>query len=361
MNILKIFNNKKVIITGHTGFKGSWLTLWLQNLGANIMGVSKDIVTTPSHFEVLKLNKKIINKMVDINDLKQIKKIINQFKPAFIFHLAAQALVRKSYADPVDTVKTNTIGTLNILEAARYLKNDCNVILITSDKVYKNLEINRGYNEKDILGGKDPYSGSKAAAENIIYSYINSYFNKKNKTSVCIARAGNVIGGGDWSKDRIVPDCIKSWSKKKVAIIRNPNSTRPWQHVLEAVGGYLILAATLKNNKKLHSHAFNFGPSKKNNYKVIELINSIKKNWKDIKYKKIKSKKNLFESKLLRLNSQKAFKIIKWRSILKFNETTKLVSDWYKNYYFSKLSPKEISLNQINMYQKLLEERLKIK
>ena len=161
MNILKIFNNKKVIITGHTGFKGSWLTLWLQNLGANIMGVSKDIVTTPSHFEVLKLNKKIINKMVDINDLKQIKKIINQFKPAFIFHLAAQALVRKSYADPVDTVKTNTIGTLNILEAARYLKNDCNVILITSDKVYKNLEINRGYNEKDILGGKDPYSGSK--------------------------------------------------------------------------------------------------------------------------------------------------------------------------------------------------------
>lgn len=361
MQLFKIFKNRKVLITGHTGFKGSWLTLWLQSLGANIMGISNNIVTEPSHFEAIGLKKKIKNKIVDINNLKQVKKIIKQFRPSFIFHLAAQALVRKSYIDPIDTIKTNTIGTLNILESARYLKNDCNVILITSDKVYRNLEIQRGYNENDIMGGKDPYSASKAAAENIIYSYINSYFNKKNSHSVCIARAGNVIGGGDWSDDRIIPDCIKSWSKNKVAIVRNPNSTRPWQHVLEAVGGYLILASKLKKNKKLHSNAFNFGPSKKNNYKVIDLIKNIKKNWKNIRYKNLQSKKNLFESKLLKLNSQKAYKLIKWRSILNFNETTKLVSEWYKNYYFSKMSPKEISLGQIMFYQRLLRERLKLK
>ncbi len=362
MKILKGFDKKKVLITGHTGFKGSWLSLWLHYLGADVMGISNGIITKPSHFEVLELKKKIKSKFVDINNLEQTKKIINKFKPSFIFHLAAQALVRKSYKDPVNTIRTNAIGTLNILESVRSLNNKCNVILITSDKVYKNLEIKRGYNEKDLMGGKDPYSGSKAAAENIIYSYMSSYFNNKNKKHlISVARAGNVIGGGDWSEDRIIPDCVKSWSKGKIANIRNPNSTRPWQHVLEAVGGYLILAAKLSQNKNLHNQAFNFGPSKNNNFKVIELINNIKKNWKNIKYKIVKSKKKLFESKLLQLDSQKSIKLIKWRSVLNFEETTKLVSDWYKNYYLRNISAKDISLQQIKAYENLLKERLKLK
>ena len=241
MNLEKTFKNKKVIVTGHTGFKGSWLTLWLTKLGANVLGISKNIPTKPSHFESIKLKKKIRHKIININNYDEISKIFKTYQPSFVFHLAAQSLVSKSYDNPIETFNTNAVGTLNILESLKQVKKKCVVVIITSDKVYKNLEITKGYKEDNILGGKDPYSGSKAAAENIINSYIHSYFDKaKSKIFLSIARAGNVIGGGDWSQDRIVPDCIKSWSKNKQVIIRNPNSTRPWQHVLEAVGGYLI-------------------------------------------------------------------------------------------------------------------------
>ena len=210
-----IFKNKRVIITGHTGFKGSWLTLWLSMLGANVIGISKNIPTKPSHYKSIGLEKKIKNIKLDICNVKKLSKIIRNNQPDFVFHLAAQSLVKRSYAKPLETYYTNTIGTLNLLESLRQIKRKCFVVLITSDKSYKNLEISRGYRENDILGGKDPYSASKGSAELIIQSYLNSFFSKKkNKVYIGIARAGNVIGGGDWSPNRLIPDCIKSYSKK---------------------------------------------------------------------------------------------------------------------------------------------------
>ena len=333
----KTFQNKTVIITGHTGFKGSWLTLWLKLLGAKIIGISKDIPTKPSLFKEAKLNKGIVDLRLDLKDLKKLKLIFKKYKPDFVFHLAAQSLVKESYNSPIQTFQSNTIGTLNVLECIRNLSKKCISIIITSDKSYKNLELNRGYKENDILGGKDPYSASKASAELIIQSYINSFFNSKsNNKIVAIARAGNVIGGGDWSKNRLIPDCVKAWSKNKIAIIRNPKSTRPWQHVLEALRGYLNLAIKLSKNSSLHGEAFNFGPKNSQNKTVIELTNQAKKNWKNIKWKIIIQPKSKFESKLLKLNSNKAKNKLDWKPILKFTETVEMVINWYKKYYFDK-------------------------
>jgi len=291
-NFYKQFKNKKVLITGHTGFKGSWLTSWLVMLGAKVTGLSINIPTTPSHFKAIKLKNKINHKKVDIRNLKLLKKTFKKYQPDYVFHLAAQSLVKKSYYDPIYTWETNTIGTLNVLESLREIKKNCIAVLITSDKSYKNLEIKRGYKENDILGGKDPYSASKASAELAIQSHISSFFPlKKTKVLVGIARAGNVIGGGDWSENRLIPDCVKSWSKNKRVLIRNSQSTRPWQHILEAVRGYLLLALTLKKNKKLHGEAFNFGPENTKNYSVIFLIKLMKKYWKEISWKMPNKKK----------------------------------------------------------------------
>ena len=263
------------MVTGHTGFKGSWLSLILNYFGATILGVSDTVPTNPSHFKIYKNLKKFKSKKVDISNKDKIKKIIFDYKPDFIFHLAAQALVKKSYLNPVKTWRSNTFGTLNILDALRDYKKVV-VVLITSDKVYKNIEKKTGYKETDLLGGKDPYSASKTAAEIVSRSYMESFLLKNNLSTV-IARAGNVVGGGDWSENRLIPDCVKAWSKNKKVIIRNPNSTRPWQHVLEATMGYIILAASLKQNKNLNGEAFNFGPNTKKNYKVIECVRKMKK------------------------------------------------------------------------------------
>ena len=250
MDFKKYFSNKTVLVTGHTGFKGSWLTLWLKILGAKVVGLSINIPTTPSNFKVLKLESKINHKRLDVRNLKLLKRIFKKYQPDYVFHLAAQSLVKKSYSNPTYTWETNTIGTLNVLESLKEIKKNCVAVLITSDKSYRNLEIKRGYHENDILGGKDPYSASKASAELAIQSHISSYFPpKKTKVFIGIARAGNVIGGGDWSEDRLIPDCMKSWSKNKKAMIRNPQSTRPWQHVLEAIGGYLLFATSIKKIK----------------------------------------------------------------------------------------------------------------
>ena len=351
--ILKKFKNKKIIVTGHTGFKGSWLSLWLYLCGAKVLGLSNEILTEPSHFKSIKLDKKIISKKVDICDVRKMKKIFLDFKPDFVFHLAAQALVKKSYISPLETYKSNTFGTLSILECLRFLKNKCTVVLITS-------EIRRGYKENDLLGGIDPYSSSKAAAELIIQTYVNSFFRSKKNITLAVARAGNVIGGGDWSLDRLIPDCIKSWSKNKIPEIRNPNSTRPWQHVLEAVGGYLVLGSNLFRNKKFHGQSFNFGPLSKKNYKVIELLKSLQLNWKDKKWNINKKNQNLFESKLLSLDVSKAKKYLKWRNILSFEEINKLTAEWYKNYYENKFNVFHFSSKQVYFYEKCIKERLKI-
>ena len=359
LKILKKFKNKKVIITGHTGFKGSWLSLWLHLSGAKVMGLSNEILTKPSHFASLKFGKKIISKKVDICNLKKTKKIFIDFKPDFVFHLAAQALVKKSYLFPIKTFKSNTFGTLSILECLRALKNNCSVVLITSDKSYKNLEIKRGYKENDLLGGVDPYSSSKASAELIIQTYLSSFLKTKKNISLAIARAGNVIGGGDWSSDRLIPDCIKSWSKNKKVLLRNPDSTRPWQHVLEALSGYLILAVNLSENKKLNGQAFNFGPSNLNSYSVLDVVKRMKNYWKNVSWKKNKKNNSPYESNLLKLNSKKAKKKLNWKSILTFKETINLAIAWYKIFYDKKISIYDLSVSQIRFYEKIFIKRIR--
>jgi CDP-glucose 4,6-dehydratase len=251
------------------------------------------------------------------------------------------------------------MGTINLLESLRQLKKKCVAVIITSDKSYENLEIKRGYSEYDRLGGKDPYSASKASADIAIKSYINSFFShKNNKVFIGTARAGNVIGGGDWSSNRLIPDCVRSWSKKKKVLIRNPYSTRPWQHVLEAIYGYIILAINLNKNSNLHGEAFNFGPAKNQNYKVISVVKLMKKYWENVSWKLCRdSNRNFKESSLLKLNSQKSKRILKWRSILSFKENISLVAIWYKSFY---LDPKKIytyTSNQIEFYQKILNKR----
>ena len=356
--ILNQFKKKKVLITGHTGFKGSWLTAWLKYLGADVMGISLEPNTSPSHFIVSKIGKNIKSIKLDIRNRKKIEKKIISFQPDFVFHLAAQALVGLSYKNAPLTWESNVFGTLNILESLKKLKKKCNVVMITSDKCYLNRETHSGYKETDILGGKDPYSASKASTEILIHSYIKSFFSKQEKIRIATARAGNVIGGGDWSDNRIIPDCIKSWSKKRPAKLRNPNSTRPWQHVLEAVGGYLCLAINLKFNKKLHGQSFNFGPSLSKEYSVLELVKSMSTHWKNTSWKKnSKHRKFFFESGLLRLNCNKAKKILKWKSVLKFNELTFMVVDWYRNYYLNKKEISKITALQIKKYQSLASKR----
>ena len=352
---LKIFKNKKVLITGHTGFKGSWLALWMKLLGANVIGVSKDIPTIPSHISSINLSNKIKNIKINLSNLKKIKKIIVGQKPDFIFHLAAQSLVKTSISKPVETWETNLIGTLNLLEALRKLKKKCNVVIITSDKCYKNTEKKTGYLENDPMGGDESYSASKGSAELLINSYIKSYFSsKKNKIFICTARAGNVIGGGDWSKDRLIPDCMKSWSKKKPAIIRSPNSIRPWQHVLDVIFGYIILAKKLNSNPKFHGKNFNFGPRKNfSEAKVIDILKMIKNQWSNIGWK-IEKDKKLKETKILKLVTTKARKELKWKQELSLYQTINLVTSWYKNYFLIKKNKKDqITFDQIRFYKKL--------
>jgi CDP-glucose 4,6-dehydratase len=359
MFILKnYFKNKKVIVTGHTGFKGSWLVTWLVFLGAKVTGISNGYTSTPSHYKFLKL-KNVDDKKIDIRNGDLVKKIFKKNQPDFVFHLAAQSIVMKSFQQPLNTWSTNTIGTINILEALRVINKKCIAVIITSDKAYKNLEIKRGYNENDRLGGGDPYSASKASADIAIKSYIDSFFgHKNNKVFIAIARAGNVVGGGDWSANRLIPDCIRSWKKKNKVIIKSPYSTRPWQHVLEVVHGYILLAINLYKNKTLHGEAFNFGPPNNQNYNVITLVNLIKFYWKNFSWQVSKRNKVIHkESKLLKLNSNKAYKRLGWKSVLKFKETIFFVSFWYKSFYENKKQTYKITIDQIKKYQNIVNKR----
>ena len=353
----RYFKNKKVLITGNTGFKGSWLSLWMHYYGAKVLGISNGYPSNPSNFKILNLKNKIKNVNIDIRNQKKLQKKILSFQPDFIFHLAAQALVADSYKSPRFTFETNTMGTLNLLESLKLLKKSCSVVLITSDKVYKNFEIKRGYTEEDILGGYDPYSASKASAEITIQSYIKSFFPKNKKVKIGIARAGNVLGGGDWSNNRLIPDCVKSWTKNKSVLIRNPRSTRPWQHVLEAVHGYLVLGLKLKKNSTLHGQAFNFGPQVRNVKNVLEVINFMKKNWKKVKFKLNSKKNKYYESSLLRLNSNKAKKLLNWKCILTFEETILMITSWYKSFYSKNEKIIEMTNEQINQFEKLIRKR----
>ena len=338
---LNKFKNKKVIITGHTGFKGAWLTHFLKILNAEIMGISLRPNTKPSLFEATNLSKKIDNNFFDILQKKKLEKKILSFKPDFIFHLAAQPLVTKAYINPFLTWQTNLIGTINILESIRRLKKSCTCIIITSDKCYENVEKRAGYIETDRLGGSDPYSASKASAEIAINSYYKSFLINTNHR-IATARAGNVVGGGDWNSGRIIPDCIFALSKKKSVVIRNSNSSRPWQHVLEIVYGYMKLALLLNKSKKLNGQSFNFGPSNRKIFKVIDILKEIKNEWKNFRWLNIDDRKNISETKMLVLNCNKSKKLLRWGLRINFKKTIKLTLEWYKVYYSSKTNQKKI-------------------
>ena len=357
MKFSNIFNGKKVIVTGHTGFKGSWLSLWLNILGAKVIGISDRVYTNPSHYEAIK-DIFSIDLRGDIKEIKQVHDLIDAQRPDFIFHLAAQSIVKTSHKDPFNTFQTNTLGTVNILESLRKLNPNVIAVLITSDKSYQNIEKIEGYKEEDKLGGRDPYSASKAAADIFIESYSNSFFIDANsKVKVSTARAGNVIGGGDWSNDRIIPDCIKAWSRNKKAIIKNPEAIRPWQHVLEPLSGYLALGAKLLRDESLVGEAFNFGPDEKDIFSVKELVQELAKSWSGVEWIFEKDSNNIKESMLLNLNCNKAKNLISWDCTLSFIETAKWTAEWYKKYYEDEAKIKNFSFKQIESYSEIFEKK----
>jgi len=350
----KKFQNKTVIVTGHTGFKGSWLVAWLKMLGANVIGVALDPYTEPSNFSASAIGINITDYRQDICNGKELSRIIELAEPDFLFHLAAQALVRKSYDNPTETWQTNVMGTLNVLEGLRKLKKPCTAVIITSDKCYDNVEWIWGYRENDALGGPDPYSASKGAAELVLKSYVKSYFPKGSLVRIVSARAGNVIGGGDWSVDRIVPDCIKAWSENQVVPLRNPHATRPWQHVLEPLSGYLCLASELSEREELHGEAFNFGPQAQQNKSVLELVIAMQQNWEQVKFEDVSGIiKGPYESGLLKLNCDKALHLLSWHAVMDFDQTVAFTTEWYKNYYGDPSSMSAFTLKQIEEYRQI--------
>lgn len=346
------YKNKTVIVTGHTGFKGSWLTAWLKYLGANVVGISLDPPTEPSHYLSANLSTGIDDMRVDIRDKDKLKKAIISVQPDFVFHLAAQALVRRSYEDPVLTWETNVSGTLHILEALRGLENNCSAVIITSDKCYDNVEWVWGYRETDAIGGPDPYSASKGAAELAIRSHIKSFFpNTSTNVRIASARAGNVIGGGDWAADRIIPDCVRAWSSNKLVELRNPYSTRPWQHVLEPLSGYLCLATALTQRPELHGESFNFGPQAQQNHSVLELVSKMALYWDQVKWRDVSdSFSGPYESGLLKLNCDKALHYLRWHAVMNFDDTVRMTAEWYRSYYSKQEDVELTTLSQIGEY-----------
>lgn len=361
MNKLLLFKNtyqnKKVLITGNTGFKGSWLSAWLLGLGAKVYGLSNGIPTEPSHFVAAKLADKLEYFEKDVRSFDDVYSIVNKIKPDFVFHFAAQSLVRKSYEDPTLTIQTNVIGTMNVLEALRLANHRCNAVVITSDKCYDNVEWIWGYRETDPLGGKDPYSASKGAAELIIKTYANTFFNEKNSNvKVASARAGNVIGGGDWAKDRIIPDCVRAWSSNKSAVVRNLTSTRPWQHVLEPLSGYLLLGQKISENTALNGEPFNLGPNADQNFTVDELTSEMQKHWPKTSIDHTPDISDS-ESRYLKLCCDKALHLLRWEANLNFKETVSYTIEWYKKYYSGAEDAFDLTSRQINEYVNLAKER----
>ena len=337
-SFLKSYKNLRVLITGTTGFKGAWLSFWLHKIGAKVTGLALKPEKKSVLFKSLRLDKKIQQFYCDITNFKRLNEIIKKEKPDIIFHLAAQSIVSNSFKDPLNTFQTNILGSANVLESFRINKIP-NLVYITSDKCYLNLDKKKNYKETDILGGIDNYSSSKASAEIIFSSYFNSYFTKEKNLSLVSARAGNVVGGGDMKDNRIVPDIIKSLINKKRLILRNPKATRPWQHVLEPLSGYLLVGHKLINNELKNNilPSWNFGPRTKNCKNVEFITKIILSNWKKQNFKfSVNNKNNYHESKFLSLNIGKAKKELNWEPRLNLKETFKLTVEWYKSYLENK-------------------------
>jgi CDP-glucose 4,6-dehydratase len=340
-----IYRGKNVLITGHTGFKGSWLALWLHEIGANVTGFSIDDPTTPSHFKLLDLPIKTI--FGDIRDKAKLDAVISEAQPDIIFHLAAQSLVRESYRNPVTTYETNVLGTLNVFESAKACKNVKAIVNVTTDKVYENNEHELAFNETDKLGGHDMYSSSKACSEILTSSYRNSFL-KDNSILLASARAGNVIGGGDWANERLIPDLIRGIEKKQPAEIRSPQAVRPWEHVLEPLSGYLLLGQKLLEGKKEFAEAWNFGPESENTLQVGEVIEMMQKQWNELHVIiNEEEAKKYHEAKILKLDCTKAHDKLNWRSVWNMDTTINRTANWYKNFYENK---KINSLDDITSY-----------
>lgn len=357
-----IYKNKTALITGHSGFKGSWLALWLTELGANVIGYSHKIPTDPNHISLLNID--IENLKADIRNREKLENAIKKYKPDIIFHLAAQPLVRYSYLNPVETFETNLIGTINIFESSRKSDTVKAIINVTSDKCYENKEWVWGYREIDPLGGYDPYSASKGCSEILTNSYRNSYFNindyqKKHSILLASARAGNVIGGGDWAEDRLIPDIVRAISRNEELIIRYPQAVRPWQHVLEPLSGYLLLGQKLLEGKSQFAEAWNFGPDELVNISVEKLIQYFQSTWPEVKYKIQSDENQPHEANLLKLDCSKAGQKLKWFPAWNGKQAILKTAKWYQAYYKrnNNLDFTNISLQDLNNYINSAHER----
>ncbi len=352
------FRGRRVLVTGHTGFKGAWLTKWLLHLGAEVSGYSTSVPTLPALYDFLSLKDNIRDVRADVRDGRKLAKELADWKPEFVFHLAAQSLVRASYARPLDTFEANTLGTLQLLEALRTSPLPCVAIMVTSDKCYENQERPEGYTEDDRLGGLDPYSSSKAMCEMAVKTYRHAYFGD-SRVRLASARAGNVIGGGDWAEDRIVPDCIKALQSAKEIVVRNPCAIRPWQHVLEPLSGYLTLAAELAaadSDTRLRElcSAFNFGPTESSQQTVQQLVETIIAQWPlkagPGKWIEASDAKAPHEATMLSLNTSKAERLLKWKSRWDFAKSVNETVHWYREVH-GEGNANQVTLRQIEEFE----------
>lgn len=331
----EVYKGRRVLVTGHTGFKGSWLALWLSSIGAEVVGYSLAPETQPNHFDLLDITCDSI--ISDIRDNDKLKSVVFKYQPEMIFHLAAQPLVRRGYREPVGTFATNVMGTVNLLDSCRESTAVRAILVVTSDKCYENQQLNRGYSENDPLGGYDPYSASKGCAEIVTSSYRRSFFpidqfGKRHNVLIASARAGNVIGGGDWSEDRLIPDIVKAVNKNEKVLIRNPYSMRPWQHVLESLTGYLILGQKMLTGDVECATAWNFGPYKDGEFSVEHMIKKMQQVWGEIDYQ-VSESNEMHEAKLLQLDSMKARTVLGWSQVWGVDETVEKTSKWYQQFY----------------------------
>ena len=350
------WKNKKVLLTGHTGFKGSWLSIWLKKLGVELVGFSKDIPTKPSLFEIAKVSEGMTSITGNIEDFTAIQKVLKENKPEIVIHMAAQSLVRKSYEEPINTFATNVMGTVNLLQAVKTTGSTLVLINITSDKCYENKGTEKAFSENSPMGGYDPYSSSKGCAELVTSSFRNSFFNLKeferHGCSLSSVRSGNVIGGGDWAKDRLIPDIMNSISKRIPTQIRNTRSIRPWQFVLEPLFGYLILAQRMWEEGKEFSEPWNFGPDETDCKSVKWILEKISKELDDGFSWKEDTRDNPHEAEMLKLDCNKAKKRLGWKTKLDVNETIEWTVNWYKE-YFKNSDMKQYTENQIDKFMSL--------
>lgn len=325
-----IYKNRSVLLTGHTGFKGSWLALWLKRLGASVTGFSLSPATNPNHWDLLELD--VVDDRGDIRDLSRLMATTQGAQPEIVFHLAAQPLVRRSYHDPIETWTTNVAGTVNLLEACRQCESVKAIVVVTTDKCYQNKEQIWGYRETESLGGHDPYSASKAAAELAVASYRQSYFSANQWPLVATARAGNVIGGGDWSQDRLIPDAARAVAENVSLEIRSPGATRPWQHVLESLSGYLLLGQNLLQANHATADAWNFGPDSSGNRTVASVLASMQTHWPELRWHQTESP-HPHETTLLQLDSTKAQRNLQWHPVWSIDQGIAETAQWYRDFY----------------------------